>query len=210
MFLMRSQFHRVERMLSTTVAYSWGIGTSGELGHANFKKETSIAGDIYVQITPRKILKSKRFTTFAVGSKYSIALDTEGRLFHWGQSPTAKFQSNEPTLLDDSVRYKKISCGPTHAAAIDADGSVYTWGSNGSALFNLSFFGAGGYLGHGNTSPQEKPKRIEFLVKYGSKAEDIVCGGRHTVIRTVDGELLSCGIGEYGELDGWYMYFELL
>ena len=192
--------HRSARSI-TTLAYSWGVGTDGELGHPSFQKEATLMGDAYVQVEPRRIIRSKRFKSFAVGSQYTLALDQQGKLYHWGLSHTKKFQSNEPKPLDMEKRFSKIAIGSNHAAAVSEDGEVYTWGRNqGSNWMGISFMGGGGYLGHGDTQSVHLPKRIDFLSKYGAKAADVVCGGRHTVIRTVDGELLSCGVGEYGRL----------
>ena len=64
--------HRGSRGI-TTLAYSWGVGTDGELGHASFQKEANLMGDAYVQVEPRRIIRSKRFKTFAVGSQYTLA-----------------------------------------------------------------------------------------------------------------------------------------
>lgn len=41
---------------------------------------------------------------------------------------------------------------------------------------------------------------VEAFAEYGAKAAMVSCGGQHTLILTDDGEVLSCGIGEYGLL----------
>ena len=41
---------------------------------------------------------------------------------------------------------------------------------------------------------------IEAFREYGAKAQSVSIGSQHTLILTVDGEVLSCGVGEYGRL----------
>ena len=41
---------------------------------------------------------------------------------------------------------------------------------------------------------------VEHFKEYGAKAKYVYCGGSHTHILTTDGEVLSCGLGEYGRL----------
>ena len=99
-------------------------------------------------------------------------------------------------------------------------GHVYSWG-----------LGVFGQLGHGNLDDLRQPKRVEYLVKNGIKAVQVVCGAYHTVARTciflpqstlptrsslpahtshalsyshilAKGELYSFGHGEYGQHGG--------
>ena len=182
---------------ASTVAYSWGSGAKGELGHARFQTSSTLTGESYLQMEPRRIKNSKRFKTFAVGVHYSLAIDSEGKLFHWGEGPFKSVSSHEPVPLPiegAAARFTDISVGKSHAAAVDEEGSVFTWGSNGS------WMGGGGYLGHGDTLSLSSPKKVAFMAEYGAKIAQAVCGGRHTVFRSFDGELLSCGVGEYGRL----------
>jgi len=41
---------------------------------------------------------------------------------------------------------------------------------------------------------------LESVKEYGAKVTDVSCGSEHTLILTDDGEVLSCGVGEYGRL----------
>ena len=179
----------------STVAYSWGSGAQGELGHARFQTNSTLTGESYLQMEPRRMKHSKRFKTFAVGVHYSLAIDSEGELFHWGEGPSKCVSSHEPLPIPvEGAKFTQISVGKTHAAAVDEEGNVFTWGSNGS------WMGGGGYLGHGDNLSISSPKKVAFMAEYGVKIAQVVCGARHTVFRSFDGELLSCGVGEYGRL----------
>lgn len=41
---------------------------------------------------------------------------------------------------------------------------------------------------------------IKFFEEYGAKIKEVQCGNLHTLFLTDDGEVLSCGVGEYGRL----------
>eukprot|EP01034_Spumella_vulgaris_P025371 gene25371-31823_t len=58
----------------------------------------------------------------------------------------------------------------------------------------------GGQLGHGNKSALKQPTLVKAFQEYGAKAASVSCGRHHTLILTDDGEILTCGVGEYGRL----------
>ena len=107
--------------------------------------------DSYVQEEPRRLVKSKSFTTVAVGGTYTLALNESGQLFGWGQR-FVKTQSDVPQILSVDKKYTHISAGSKHAAAVDTDGQVHTWGDGGG------WFQGGGQLGHDNYDSVEDPK----------------------------------------------------
>ena len=69
--------------------------------------------------------------------------------------------------------------------ALSAEGDVYTWG-NGKA----------GALGHGSTSDELMPKKVEGL----SKIAQIACGSDYTMARDEDGKVFAFGNNGYGQL----------
>ena len=44
------------------------------------------------------------------------------------------------------------------------------------------------------------PKKVLSFEEYCAKAVSVQCGDKHTLILTEDGEVLACGVGEYGRL----------
>ena len=107
--------------------------------------------DTYNQEEPRRLLKSKGFTTVAIGGTYTLALNEAGQLFGWGER-FGKTQSDVPQIISDDKRFTHISAGLKHAAAVDTDGQVYTWGNGGG------WFQGGGQLGHDNYDSVDEPK----------------------------------------------------
>ena len=71
---------------------------------------------------------------------------------------------------------------------------MLTWGFGGS------WFKGGGQLGHGDTSSKVSPTYIEELKNYGAKVTQVSLGNSHSLFLTEDGEILSCGIDDYGRL----------
>lgn len=184
----------------STVVYSWGTGSDGQLGYMEkLQTQTNFTGDVVLQQEPRRMKNSKRFRSISVGGKFSLGISHDRHLFGWGtgflESVTKPVPEPQPILFEENISL--VSAGESHAAALDGSGYVYTWGSNGSWL------SGGGQLGHGDRTAASKPKRVEALVdllQYGGKIAELSCGGNHTVFLTEDGEVLSCGKGEYGRL----------
>lgn len=152
----------------------------------------------YVQEEPRKLVKSKRFANVAIGNSCTFAATHNGDLLGWGKGlvdfKAGKAQLNEPVPLIVDGSIKSMSAGPDHAAVVNSQGEVFTWGKNGG------WFRGGGQLGHGDRTNLTSPKKVDFLVEYGAKIISVGCGQRHTVFLTNDGEVLSCGDGEYGRI----------
>ena len=207
------------RLSHSTAVFTWGVGTEGQLGHGKFNLTPGMFDQSYVQEDPRKLLKSKKFGQVAIGDKFMLGLTHDGDVFGWGQdfmgpveaagsssssaaasasasSSSSPPQSNEPLALPfpSGVKVKYIAAGTRHAAAIDTEGRVLTWGFGGD------WYKGGGQLGHGSLDSLSKPKYIEWLREYGAKIKSVSCGNSHTIFLTTDGEVLSCGVGEYGRL----------
>ena len=153
-------------------------------------------GNEYVQEEPRKLIKSKRFMNVAVGESCTLATTHTGDLFGWGsdlvdwKGSKATFKEPVPLLLEAKIT--AMSLGPRHAAMVNTKGEVFSWGMGGD------WFRGGGQLGHGDRAEHKAPKKIEFFADYGAKIVSVGCGDKHTVFLTDDGEVLSCGLGEYG------------
>lgn len=133
-----------------TALYTWGTGTDGQLGHSKFQIG-GILSESYIQSEPRRLIKSKGFTTVAIGGTYTLALNETGQLFGWGDM-FGKDKSNTPHAVPTDTTFTHLAAGTRHAAAVDIDGQVHTWGSSGG------WFGGGGQLGHNSYDSVAVPK----------------------------------------------------
>ncbi len=110
--------------------------------------------EAYVQVEPRKMVKSKRFTRIAAGDCISLGVTKEGELLGWGSKEQLNKQSDikEPVLINMEKKIVKVSAGSKHYAAIDVDGGLWTWGYGGGWLKG------GGQLGHNDKASHKEPK----------------------------------------------------
>ena len=85
-----------------TAVFSWGMGTDGQLGHQNFSLTTDVlGGDNYIQLEPRRMVKSKRFSEVACGDSFSLGLTESGDIFGWGRGFAGDdSQSNVPVPIN--------------------------------------------------------------------------------------------------------------
>ena len=186
-----------------TAVFTWGLGTMGQLGHEKFPltKSSFLGTENYFQDTPRRLVRSKQYTAISCGNSYTLGLTESGEIFGWGKGFAGEdSQSNTPVKIDTSAatkrgrRIKSIIAGPRHMAAIDNEGSVLTWGHNGG------WYDGGGQLGHGGVSSAEAPKYVTTLDDHGIRCAEVSLGDQHTVFRTEDGAILTCGDGSFGRL----------
>ena len=193
---------------ATRSLFIWGNGNDGQLGLGAINK-VGTAFPSYDELTPMPLStipleEDEKVVEFAGGMNHSLAVTSAGRLFAWGSADSGKLGLGggtddvvlKPKLVSklEGVDIVSVACGDKHSAAVDSDGNLYTWGYNGS------FFSGGGMLGHGNRDAVSEPKLVESLYDEGIRVQTVTAGELHTAILTTDGEVMSCGAGEYGRL----------
>lgn len=96
------------------------------------------------------------------GWDHCLALDNVGRVLSWGSGSNGKLGHNcdenysMPCVINslENIKIVAISTGCEHSACIDEKGNLYTWG-----------LGDFGRLGHGDSTSQFIPTRVESLKK---------------------------------------------
>ena len=102
----------------------------------------SYLGREYVQETPRKLIKSRKFEQVSIGPHWTLGVTGNGELYGWGKGYMGEeSHSVEPVPLAPGLKVKSVASGYKHNAVIGMDGQVYTWGEGGS------WFSGGGQLG---------------------------------------------------------------
>ena len=137
---------------SDGAVYTWGRGKHGQLGH----------GDEDNQHTPKRVeaLASTCVRALACGAFHTAALTSDGAVYTWGECDHGQLghgdtdDQHTPKRVEAlvSVSVRALACGGFYTAALTSDGTVYTWGR-----------GDDGRLGHGDTSNQLTPKRVDAL-----------------------------------------------
>jgi alpha-tubulin suppressor-like RCC1 family protein/subtilisin-like proprotein convertase family protein len=183
--------HHTLALTSDGQVYGWGKNSDGQLAIENdFIAEP-------VAISPTGALNGKFVVAIAAGDSFSVALTSEGEVITWGRNESGELGIDSdddfnavPTLVDlsrfDSPRIVAIATGTHHVLALAENGNVYAWGAN-----NV------GQLGNEETSEAE-PAPVRA---YPSNAVAAVsAGANHSLALTFEGEVLSWGGNEAGQL----------
>jgi alpha-tubulin suppressor-like RCC1 family protein len=137
----------------------------------------------------------------AVGAEYSLAIDSEGRVFAWGNKiygqlgdgTTTTQLSPVPVTTSGVLAGQSISsvaAGSNHSVALSSTGEIYTWGRNNR-----------GQLGDGTTTNRSVPvqlTRSEAIA--GVSFSAISAGEAHTLALSDDGRVFGWGRNDDGRL----------
>ena len=154
------------------------LGFTG-LGHGSLESE----------VVPRRIdaltQTRRRFVAVAAGDHHALALTEEGDLYGWGDACANGHGDEERAPRRVAAlfgeRVKLIDARHDASCAVTEKGELFTWSSSG-CLFNL---------GHGVTTSQDTPKRVEGLGGAGIAA--VAIGGWHTLAADRDGVVWAFG-----------------
>ncbi|MFC5401367.1 S-layer homology domain-containing protein [Cohnella soli] len=104
--------------------WTWGHNPYGQLGTGDSADRSY---PVQVAINGAPII-----TDIAAGVDYTMALDSQGRVWMWGEldSQANNTVMGSPTLVNGLSDVRQIAAGPTTAMALTANGQVMTWGSN--------------------------------------------------------------------------------
>lgn len=145
------QFHALA-IDSAGELYVWGRNQSGQLG----TNMTGMTGVPVNQTTSQQFdgvdnpLYGKTFIAVAAGILHSLAIDSSGQLYAWGNNDRGQLGNNSTTdghlainlsatATFDNVpnplyekTFQAVAAGYSHSLAIDSVGELYAWGANGS------------------------------------------------------------------------------
>lgn len=124
-------FTDVEAGLDHTLAltddgrvYAWGRNTNGQVGDPMTGTFTTRAGKVDVSSEPVVDIAAGRFV--------SIALDSAGAVYTWGDSSVTAAGSTPTRVEGLPSNIVGISAGGVFFLAWTEDGLLYSWGNNGS------------------------------------------------------------------------------
>lgn len=110
--------------------WAWGDNNSGQSAVAPTQSEVYRHG--HVVLTPTLVVGLPPIVAVAAGANHSLALDTEGNVWGWGnglEGQLAGYNGYIPTKLG-IVNAKAISAGLFFSMVLYADGSAAIFGSN--------------------------------------------------------------------------------
>ena len=142
--------------------WTWGAGSSGELGN-------NISTGVTNRCTPiTTFIGGNNWKQVSCGTQFMAAIKTDGTLWTWGNNAngtlginllgTASNRCTPVTTFVGGTNWKQVSCGiidrsllnlgvgiltTTSAAAIKTDGTLWTWGSNSLGQLGINLEAAG-------------------------------------------------------------------
>ncbi len=179
-------------------AYAWGPGGDGQIGDGSTSNANTPVG-----VSTSGVLSGKSLISVAGGDWYSLALDSAGVIYAWGQNTNGQLGDNSTTSRDEPVvvttagtpmagkTIVAIAAGGGHSLALDTDGQVYAWGSN-----------SWGQLGYGVAPDSSVPVAVDTAgtPMAGKKIIAIAAGSSHSLAMDADGRLYAWGNGSDGRL----------
>ena len=175
---------------SRGVVWSWGNNSDGQLGLGR------VASQVFaLQVTfPESVV----ITAIAAGAYHSLALDSAGNAWAWGNNHNGqlgissfdeeRFTPVKLTFFPPNTRLVAISAGGSHSLALDSAGNVFAFGGN-----------ILGQLGNGQTIDQHGPTRTIFPA--GTPAiVKIAAGGDHNLALDTQHRVWTWGNNGEGQL----------
>jgi alpha-tubulin suppressor-like RCC1 family protein len=180
--------------------YAWGKNDDGQLGDGtNTERNSPVA------VLTTGVLAGKKIEMVICGDQFSMALDSDGKLYSWGRNDgqlgdgtTTNRNAPVAVLTTGVLAGKKIvmfGCGVNHSIALDSDGKLYAWGRNDN-----------GQIGDGTITPRNAPVAVLTTgVLAGKKIKMVGIGGYHSIALDSDGKLYAWGRNDNGQLgDGTF------
>jgi hypothetical protein len=143
------------------------------------------------RLTPTRIGTGTGWVAVAGSGYHSLALETEGSLWAWGQNVDGQLgdgtttERHIPTRIGTGAGWVAVATGFAHSLALQADGSLWAWGCNDC-----------GQLGDGSTADRDAPTRIGT----GTGWVAVAAGYEHSLALKAGGALWAWGENDYGQL----------
>ncbi|HQO21066.1 MAG TPA: hypothetical protein PK747_00145 [Acidobacteriota bacterium] len=119
-------------ILSQPSIWTWGGNCSGQLGCAD---ETACPGTNWGDCGgPIELRSLAKICAVSAGSAHSLAIDTDGNVWSWGNNFSGQLgignleSLDHPVRIPDLTEVVKISGGAWGSLALENDGTVWQWG----------------------------------------------------------------------------------
>ena len=175
-------FHTMAIKTNGTL-WAWGNNANGGLGGGTFQIQTS---------SPIQIGALTRWQSVSAGNQYTMAIQTDGTLWGWGnnangQCGTSNFTTvSSPVQIGSLTEWQSVVAGNSFTIAIRTNGTLWGWGNNVSGRAGLP-------VNNGNYS---SPTQIGTLTNWQS----VATGDSHSMAVKTDGTLWGWGNNFQGQL----------
>jgi len=178
-------------MLCDGKVFGFGANNDDQLASSSCASSGDLPGVIVSLPTAIPIDSSGQIVEIDCGSSFSLALDSDGKLFGWGSNEDGQLGLLEatesvtvPQVICENVSY--FSAGSYHTAIVTKAGKVLTAGESGQSKLGRS---GSGFEFRETTLPNEIEKPIS-----------VACGGGVTFVACESGNVAVTGSGAKGEL----------
>ena len=147
------------------------------------------------------IVEQVRFKYLSAGHRHSVAIDTNNRLWAWGNNANGQLgdgttiNRNRPMLICDTRYWVSVAANrsntfnvPSHTLAVTETGELWVWGSNSVGQLGLGYDSLGTNF--------IIPTRVGYATNWAS----VVAGEFFSLALTKDGELFAWGANNFGQL----------
>lgn len=174
---------------SNPIILAWGSGEDGQLGIGNIEEKDWVCSI--------NALDNQRVSAVVAGSRNSLAICEDGKLFTWGWNqrgtlgnpPESKTQSIPSQVKAlSNVKIVQAAIGGWHCLAVDDQGRAYAWGGN--------------EYGQCGEEPERKDDnnrtlRRDIVIPQRCapklSVRQVAAGGTHSVVLTRDGHVWTWG-----------------
>jgi alpha-tubulin suppressor-like RCC1 family protein len=181
--LVRCGAHYTAALTSDGTLFTWGDGSSGQLGHREDKEACFL---------PHAVPDLPPIADFSCGWCHMLALTRAGELYVWGYNTNGRLglgcssDENLPPTLHPLQGVTRITAGASTSFAVLNSGALLGWGSNSY-----------GNLGVGHVEQLLSP---EVLIQEG--VLDVAAGGNHSLCLMRDGTVQGWGWNIFGQVVG--------
>ncbi|KZV53871.1 hypothetical protein F511_00137 [Dorcoceras hygrometricum] len=176
-------------MASMTAVIAWGSGEDGQLGIGNSEEKEWVCAI--------SSLNSSNVCSVVAGSRNSLGICADGKLFTWGWNQRATLGHPQETKNENvpsqvkalaNVKIIQAAIGGWHCLAVDEQGRAYAWGGN--------------EYGQCGEEPERKedtgkPVRRDIIIPQRCvprlSVRQVAAGGTHSVVLTHEGHVWTWG-----------------
>ena len=179
--------------------HTWGLASSGELGHGGWTPIEVCRPRLVASLTLRV-----RVRAVSTGSNHTLVVGTCGGLWACGRGRHGQtglghfFDSGDLQKVDalKSVCVTSVAAGGAHSLALTSTGDVWSWGDARSGQLGQ---GPGVIALDGGAMPVPQLVALPWWCA-SDPVVKVVAGGHHSFMLTLSGKLLACGRGRHGAL----------
>ncbi|KAL0478072.1 ultraviolet-B receptor UVR8 [Acrasis kona] len=183
-------------LISQGEVYSFGLGTSGQLGSSSFTSNNG-AG-----VPVSGILSKREAVQVTCGRFHTLVITSDGNASSFGDNSYSQLGAgllyvlyskiSVPVPVDTSFALRgrnvnQASCGAYHCILLTSSGDLVGYGSNSYGQLGLGFV----------SNVQVSPAHINLL---NESVSLVACGDYHTIALTSSGRVMTFGDNDDGQL----------